>query len=74
MNGGASASHNRWRPPAVDVEEALQYAAHFLKNETVLSAEILPEQPRMTGGPNNSLPAMHVCQPERSEGSRSGSG
>ncbi|MGO9111178.1 MAG: DUF433 domain-containing protein [Thermoguttaceae bacterium] len=27
---------------AEDVEEALQYAAHFLKNEVVLSAEVVP--------------------------------
>jgi uncharacterized protein (DUF433 family) len=27
---------------AEDVEEALQYAAHFLKNEVVLSAEVAP--------------------------------
>lgn len=27
---------------AEDVEEALQYAAHVLKNEVVLSAEVVP--------------------------------
>jgi uncharacterized protein (DUF433 family) len=27
---------------AEDVEEALQYASHFLKNEVVLSAEVVP--------------------------------
>ena len=27
---------------AEDIEEALQYAAHFLKNEVVLAAEIVP--------------------------------
>lgn len=27
---------------AEDVEEALQYAAHFLKNEVVLAAEVVP--------------------------------